>query len=123
MLKRILFVAVILAGIWCCLSIAQEKVAEEKVPFTADIHKDKGTACDACHKTQPPKALTTSESCLACHKSLEAVAEKTQDYSPNPHKNHLTDSQDVDCLECHHGHKADTPKCTECHGGMTFEKK
>jgi dihydrodipicolinate reductase len=51
------------------------------------------------------------------------VAERSVAYVPNPHKNHITESNDVECTVCHHGHKADNPACLACHMGLTFEKK
>jgi hypothetical protein len=41
----------------------------------------------------------------------------------NPHDNHITAAMDLECTQCHQGHKADAPLCHQCHEGMKFEKK
>lgn len=45
----------------------------------------------------------TKGQCLQCHQSYDALAEKTKNLEPNPHKSHLGA---VNCVECH---KADKP--------------
>lgn len=117
MYRRILCFSVVVAMLWIGAAIAQDKNS-----FTADRHKKHNMTCDACHKESQPKAAA-AQACLTCHKSLEAVAEKTKDFEKNPHKNHLTETSDLECTQCHHGHKADTPLCHQCHEGMKFEKK
>jgi hypothetical protein len=97
---------------------------QDKSTFQAEKHKQQKVSCAGCHiGEEQPKTAATDKGCLACHKSMEAVAEKTADYKPNPHKNHITESNDVECTVCHHGHKADAPACLACHMGLTFEKK
>jgi hypothetical protein len=98
-------------------------ISQEKPVFTADKHKEKNIACTGCHDSAQPKTPAPAESCLKCHKSMDAVAEETKDFKPNPHKNHVTESQDLDCTQCHQGHKADAPMCGQCHGEMKFEKQ
>jgi hypothetical protein len=107
-----------MATLWTGVAIAQEKDA-----FTANRHKERSIACEACHGDAQSKTAASAQACLTCHKSMEAVAEKTKDFDKNPHKNHVTESSDVECTECHHGHTADTPLCLRCHTGMKFEKK
>jgi fumarate reductase flavoprotein subunit len=105
--------------LWTGISIAQENNA-----FNANRHKKRGVACLACHGEATPKTAASEKGCLSCHKSLEAVAEKTIDMTPaNPHKNHITEANKIECTQCHNGHKADVPSCTNCHAGMNFEKK
>jgi hypothetical protein len=116
-LKRILCLLSIAAVLWAGAALSQEKPV-----FTADKHKEKNIACTGCHDNAQPKEPASAASCLKCHKSMEAVAEKTKDFTPNPHKNHVTDSQDMECTQCHQGHKANTVVCNDCHGGMKFEK-
>ena len=117
MLKKVFLLAaaaaILLAGI---------NLAEEKGSFTVDRHKSRGLTCTACHGEEQPKAAASAKACMACHKSLEAVAERTAAFEPNPHSNHLTQSSDVECTQCHHGHKDDTPVCHQCHQGMQFAK-
>lgn len=118
LIKRILCFCAASAILWISVSLA-----EETTTFTADRHKSREVACKSCHGEEQPKTAASSDACLACHKSLEAVAEKTKDFERNPHKNHLTESSDVECTQCHQGHKADTPLCHQCHEGMKFERK
>ena len=118
MLKRLANLSLIAAMLCAASAIAQNKNA-----FTADRHKSRGLSCDACHGEAQPKSAAPAKSCLNCHQSLEAVAEKTKDRMHNPHKNHLTASSDVECTQCHSGHKADTPACWQCHEGLTFKKE
>jgi hypothetical protein len=96
---------------------------QEKKSFTADRHKERGLACNACHKEDPPKTAASGEACLPCHTSMEAVAERTNDFAKNPHKNHLIDSTDVECTDCHQGHKADKVACEQCHSGFKFKNQ
>ncbi len=97
-------------------------VSQEKKLFTADRHKERGLTCAACHKEEQPKTAASEEACLSCHKSLEAVAERTKDFQINPHSNHLIDSSDIACTACHQGHKADMLACDQCHTGLRFER-
>ncbi|MBP1624208.1 MAG: hypothetical protein H6Q07_2228 [Acidobacteria bacterium] len=117
MLKRMTWLFVAAAIIWAAMAIS-----EEKKGVTADRHKERGLKCEACHKDPAPTQAATGDACLPCHKSLEAVAERMKDYQMNPHKNHITDSSDVACTDCHQGHKPDTLLCGQCHTGMVFEK-
>lgn len=114
-----------LATMVCAGAAVAEKAdnkAEKKNAFTADRHQKRGVACAACHEgEEQPKTATSQKGCLACHTSLEAVAEKTKNYTVNPHSNHLTDSSDIECTRCHQGHKADTPVCNQCHTGFEFK--
>ncbi len=116
--KRILSLIAILTVIWTGLAADEEKKA-----VTADRHKERGLACDACHAEAQPTTPASGQACLKCHKSLEAVAERTKDFERNPHQNHITDSSDVECTQCHFGHKDDVPLCHQCHSGMEFKKQ
>jgi hypothetical protein len=116
--KPLVCLCAVAAALWVSSALSEEV----KKPFSAEIHKRRGLTCIACHKEPKPKTDASPENCLVCHQSIEAVAEKTADRSPNPHKNHVTDSMDLECTQCHHGHKADTPLCLQCHLGMGFEK-
>ena len=116
-MKRIAWFSITIAMFWIGLAAAEER------PFMADRHKTAKVACAGCHDgEEQPKTAATQKGCITCHKSLEAVAERTKDFEKNPHKNHITDSSDVECTQCHQGHKADIVLCNQCHSGMTFEK-
>jgi fumarate reductase flavoprotein subunit len=117
-IQRFFCLSAAAALLWTGTVIAQEKEA-----FSADRHKERGLACDACHGEAQPATPAPAKACLTCHESLEAVAERTKDFERNPHNNHLTEASDVECTQCHHGHKTDTPVCHQCHEGMKFEKK
>ncbi len=117
-LKRLAYLSLIAAMLCAASAIAQDKNA-----FTADRHKSRGLSCDACHGEAQPKSAAPAKSCLNCHQSLKVVAEKTKDRRYNPHENHLTASNDIECTQCHNGHKADTPACWQCHEGLTFKKE
>jgi fumarate reductase flavoprotein subunit len=113
-----LFCLIIVAALGIVAGIGEEKGEG----FTADRHKSRGMSCVGCHKEAEPKTAADAKVCLACHKSLDAVAERTKDFEKNPHSNHITSSNDVQCTQCHQGHKADVIMCHSCHSGMTFER-
>ena len=118
MLKHVLCISALAVALWTGVAIS-----EETKPFTAERHKTNKVACIGCHAIEKPTEPASEKACLACHKSLEAVAERTQNRTPNPHKNHLTEGSDVECTQCHFGHKADTPLCHQCHTGLEFVKE
>ena len=109
----------VLVGMICAGLI----VAEEKKEFTADRHKKQNISCNACHGQEQPKSAASAKACLTCHKSMEAMGERTKDFDKNPHKNHLTEASDLECTQCHQGHKADTILCDQCHTGFKYNKK
>jgi uncharacterized paraquat-inducible protein A len=117
-IKRILFVFILAAVVWTGTAITQEKKL-----FNADRHKELGLTCGVCHKEEEPKTPASGELCLVCHTSMEAVAERTKDFQLNPHQNHLVDSSDIACTNCHNGHQPDATICERCHAGMKFEKR
>ncbi len=118
MSKRIFCISVIAGLLWIGAAAA---AAEDS--FLADRHKALNVKCAACHGEEQPKTAASGETCLTCHKSMEAVAERTKDYNQNPHRNHITESSDLECTQCHFGHKADHPVCLNCHAGLKFEKQ
>ena len=87
-------------------------------PYLSDRHVAKGMECKSCHGDAEPQKPVETAKCLECHKSFEEVSKKTEDMSPNPHSNHIVDSQDLDCSACHHAHKANELYCTQCHADM-----
>jgi len=96
-----------------------DKVA--KTPTTAELHIDMGLQCESCHG-DGKKGPVDSDKCLECHKSFAAVAVKTQDMKPNPHANHMVDSGELECTQCHHGHEQMTVICLRCHQNFTFHR-
>lgn len=81
--------------------------------FMADIHKDRGLDCSACHKETPPAKAVPSEVCKGCHDE-EKLAMKSGDKfgRQNPHDNHLGA---IPCESCHHAHKPSVDACAKCH--------
>lgn len=116
-LKRMFCLTAIVGIFWTVAAITQEKEV-----FTADRHKEMGFSCEVCHQEAEPTTPASGKSCLACHESMEAMAEKTKDFVPNPHDNHMTQSSNIECTQCHQGHKADVSLCEQCHAGLTFQK-
>lgn len=100
---------------------AQFAIGQEAKHFTADKHVAKGLDCAACHGDGPKKPVHGAK-CLECHTSFEEVAKKTTDIKPNPHANHIVESSDLECTECHQGHKADVVYCANCHSGLAFKR-
>jgi Cytochrome c3 len=87
-------------------------------PYLSDRHVAKGMECTSCHGDTTPQKPVETPKCLECHTSFDEISKKTVDMSPNPHANHLIDSQDIDCSSCHHAHKANELYCTQCHADM-----
>ncbi|HSW39979.1 MAG TPA: cytochrome c3 family protein [Acidobacteriota bacterium] len=90
--------------------------------FTADRHGALGLGCDSCHKEASFETVS-QDACLSCHESLGAVAAGATDFFPDPHKNHITKKNEVTCLQCHQGHKADVSLCHQCHEGILFRRQ
>ena len=118
MIKKILCCLILVSGLGIGAVVSEEKTGG----FTAERHKSVGVSCIGCHKEEQPKTAAPEKSCLACHKSFDAVAERTKNYEPDPHNNHITQSSDIECTQCHQGHKADVILCQKCHSGMKFQK-
>ena len=82
--------------------------------FLADRHAKLGLKCEQCHSVQTPtpESKVRNQSCLACHQSYDALAQKTEKLDPNPHKTHLGN---VRCSDCHSGHAQARLMCNDCH--------
>ena len=80
--------------------------------FLADKHRIAGTACDGCHKENPPKEQVPTSVCNKCHGDQTKIAEKTLKVIPNPHDSHLGNQR---CELCHHAHKPSEDHCSNCH--------
>jgi hypothetical protein len=82
--------------------------------FLADQHKAAGLSCADCHGDKDKKDGVDVDKCLSCHESFEKLklSPKTKKYDPNPHNGHFVD---LDCNNCHHGHKAQEIYCDQCH--------
>ena len=120
MIKKMICFTAIVALLGIGVSMSQE-TPENKKPL-GNRHSDRGLACGVCHEgNDKPTTAAKPEACLTCHGSLSAVAERTKGYIANPHKNHITESNDITCTQCHQGTKEDTVICLRCHTGMKFK--
>ena len=106
----------------------KEAKEEPKAPekkYLAERHKDCGMECGVCHNgEESPKTAATQKACLVCHNSLDSVAGRTnadKGYKFNPHRNHITETNVIECTQCHQAHKADTVVCYNCHQGMKLK--
>jgi hypothetical protein len=83
--------------------------------FNSDKHIKIGLNCDSCHGAA--KVAAGAEvgmaTCLSCHGPYEKLAKRTEAMILNPHAN--PHYGDLDCNECHHGHRADGNYCGRCH--------
>src|SRR5512138_1077857 len=84
-------------------------------PFNADKHTKMGLACDSCHGTAQVAAgaKVGMDKCLGCHGPYEKLAKRTDSLIVNWHAN--PHYGDLDCNDCHHGHRADENTCKKCH--------
>jgi hypothetical protein len=83
--------------------------------FTSDKHITAGLDCVNCHEAAKVAAgagVGTAK-CLSCHGPYETLAKRTEEMVRNPHAN--PHYGDLDCNECHHGHRADKDYCGSCH--------
>jgi len=124
MMRKIIFLSVVAALL--AIGAAASQQAQEQKP-TADRHKDRGVTCSVCHDGEAdPKAAASPKSCLTCknHDSWNTISERInndKEYKFNPHHNHITETNDLECTMCHQAHKEDTIICHKCHQGMKFK--
>ena len=126
MMKKMTCLAAVAALLVVGAALSQEtQNAQEK--YTADRHKDRGVTCGACHGGQDaPKEAASPETCLSCknHGSWDMVSKRINDnkeYKYNPHHNHISEANDLECTMCHQAHNPDTVFCFNCHQGMKFK--
>jgi hypothetical protein len=83
--------------------------------FNADRHAKIGLACDSCHGVEKAAAgaKVGMDKCLGCHGPYDKLAKRTDSLILNWHAN--PHYGDLDCNDCHHGHKADENSCKKCH--------
>ena len=79
--------------------------------FLAGKHKAMGVDCEGCHKGAPGKPPPMT-ACLNCHGTYEQLAAKGEKLEHNPHASHLGE---LECGNCHQGHKASVDYCARCH--------
>lgn len=94
-------------------TLSMPSYAAGEGPFLADRHVKAGVQCSGCHKENPPAKKVKTSQCQSCHGDYSKLKERTKDMKPNNvHDNHLGE---LDCRECHQGHKADKLVCSQCH--------
>jgi len=96
------------ASILCYLPM----VLGEEVILLGDKHKKTGVVCEECHEGEISKGNVTKVNCFKCHIGYLKLAERTNKITPNPHKSHIGN---LECIACHHIHKASEDYCGECH--------
>ncbi|MEG0323494.1 MAG: cytochrome c3 family protein [Raoultibacter sp.] len=99
----------------------------------AGVHENAGSATPA---TKLKKTEVSSQACLLCHDSREALAQKTTDIAivddagkaVNPHALPASkDHDEIECAECHVSHKSvetlqeAKSMCASCHHAGVFE--
>ena len=96
-----------------------------KQNYPIKSHHDKlGFDCKNCHKQADPKdykALSADE-CLSCHKSYDALAERSGhlEYDDNVHAS--PHYPKMDCNLCHRSHKPSQNYCVMCHSQDSMKK-
>jgi hypothetical protein len=110
----IVILAIISLFMFSVAGIAQQK-QEIK-----DVHGKLGVSCKDCHGDKSPPQVPKRETCLTCHKSYAAVAERTEKLKPNPHASH---DGWVACTDCHSTHGTSRLYCNGCHNFTNFKMK
>jgi fumarate reductase flavoprotein subunit len=85
-----------------------------------DGHGKRGVSCRDCHGENSPPRVPERETCLKCHISYTAVAERTERLKPNPHASH---DGWVACSHCHSTHGISRLYCNGCHNFTNFKMK
>jgi uncharacterized paraquat-inducible protein A len=85
-----------------------------------DGHGKFGVSCPDCHGDKNPPQVPGRETCLKCHTSYAAIAERTEKLKPNPHASH---DGWVACTHCHSTHGTSRLYCNGCHNFTNFKMK
>lgn len=110
---------------------AVQQAEPSQEAFLADMHKNKGLDCSACHGKETvvdDNETIVNAKCVECHGSLEKLASsqklskdgkpaQADEHHVTPHKSHLGV---IECTACHHGHTTSWTYCLNCH---SFEMK
>ena len=124
-IKKMMIFTVVAALLVVVVTGVSQEAGDNKPRM--DKHKDRGATCAVCHGDEvEPKDAAPPKSCLTCknHDSWKTVTERTNSdkgYKFNPHHNHITEANEVECTHCHQEHKADTVFCYNCHTAMKFK--
>jgi hypothetical protein len=106
-------------AIFSLLMFSISGIAQQKQEMK-DIHGKLGMSCKDCHGDKSLPQVPERETCLKCHKSYAAVAERTNKLKPNPHASH---DGDVTCTNCHSTHGTPRLYCNGCHEFTNFKMK
>ena len=76
-------------------------------------HGRQSVTCAACHGTTFPTQAPKKEQCFACHGTYEQLAEQSSFHfdALYPH----SQSDPVECSNCHKAHKKSVLACNDCH--------
>ncbi len=98
---------------FCAFSLGSPAALAFTTAPAAELHAQKNVACASCHRESPPAKKVKTAQCMTCHGDYAQLADRTRAMTPNNvHANHLGD---IDCSECHAGHKEKKIACDECH--------
>jgi hypothetical protein len=102
---------VLLTAIWAVCCAGAPAFSGD---FLGDRHKAAGLDCKDCHGDKDKRDGVDMDKCLSCHESYAKLklSPRTAKFHPNPHDGHFVD---LDCNNCHHGHKAAENYCDQCH--------
>lgn len=100
-------ILVVLSGISCFT------FAADSPKYLADRHAAKQVPCEACHGKGTPNGQIQMDNCLKCHGgTYEKLAAQTDGGDINYHDTHMGQ---INCIECHQGHKPSRLVCDQCH--------
>ena len=114
MRRNLLVTALIFMGVTMCNSTIAETWKWQQ------FHIDNGVKCNACHKSNV-NDYVNNDQCLKCHKSYDALAEKTKDMEINVHQS--AHFKNLECTSCHTSHTELKVFCEDCHGPITRDKQ
>jgi len=95
-------------------ALAEPAAPATRASFLSEKHGALGLSCKDCHGEADKADGVAMEQCLGCHESWAKLKKsaRTAKLHPNPHDGHYPD---LDCNNCHHGHKAQENYCDSCH--------
>lgn len=106
----------IFAFFFAATFVLQSTAADVQSGLNADKHAAKGITCQMCHGQNNQIKEPGINQCKTCHTPKD-LAKKTKPKSTgdrNPHYSPHYEDQ-LDCTNCHHGHKEFEDFCNQCH--------
>ena len=99
------------------MAVAWPGLLAQAADNLADLHRDRGLSCVACHDGGPPLSddnlSLENGNCSACHGSLKTVSVEIGEREIDPHLSHLPG--EPACTTCHATHSPSVPYCSACH--------